>query len=113
MTRALTSIIILSLVLTIIAGCLGGGEEAPDKLSDNPELRQCNQIREDTMRREDCYVKVATVKKKPELCAEVTIEGQRNLCYTQLAREMGDISICDNIVGDEWRKSTCKSAASN
>ncbi len=95
------------------AGCLGDGEEEPSKFSDNPELRQCNQIRDDDMRREDCYIKVATVKKKPELCAEISIEGQRNLCYTQIARETGDMSVCDNIAGDEWRKSTCQAAASN
>ncbi|MFH1720991.1 MAG: hypothetical protein ABH950_00145 [Candidatus Altiarchaeota archaeon] len=100
------------IVVLVSAGCLGGGEEQVSKFSTAPELKQCNQIKDDDMKREECYIKVAKVKKKPELCKELSIEGERNLCYTQIASITKDISVCDNIINDEWRKTTCMAAGS-
>lgn len=96
----------LFLLLIYFSGCMAQESET-SKLSDLPELQDCNEITHH-QNRENCYKDVAVREKDAVICEEIQgFENIKNLCIQQIAIELRKPELCSKITGDDWRYNIC------
>ena len=92
----------------MVLGCFGRsqGNVKQFKVSDRKELTRCNNHPKD-IDIQNCYSIVADENKDISLCDEILASNIRKLCVVKVVKKTRNETACRQIMGDKWRYDQC------